>query len=91
MSNVYVGFEKPLVTCCGYGEEYNFGSGLCGATITVNSTEIFVGSCEKPSTRVTWDGIHYTEAANKVIFDQISSGNFSDPPLPLNYACLRND
>ncbi|KAK4274015.1 hypothetical protein QN277_017307 [Acacia crassicarpa] len=85
------GFEKPLVACCGYGGDYNFGSVPCGGTVTENGTDIFVGSCEKPSTRVNWDGIHYTEAANKVIFDQISSGAFSDPPFPLNNACLRND
>ncbi|KAI9097579.1 hypothetical protein K1719_025350 [Acacia pycnantha] len=84
-------FEKPLVACCGYGGDYNFGGVLCGGTVTENGTDIFVGSYEKPSTRVNWDEIHYTEAANKAIFDQISSGAFSDPPLPLNNACLRND
>ena len=56
----------------------------------LNGTEIFVGSCERPSVRVNWDGIHYTEAANKFIFHQISSGAFSEPPLPLNMACHKN-
>ncbi|XP_028775025.1 esterase-like [Neltuma alba] len=84
------GFEKPLVACCGYGGEYKHGDVRCGNTVTVNGTEIFVGSCENPSTRISWDGVHYTEAANKVVFEQISSGAFSDPPLPLNKACYRN-
>ena len=84
------GFEYPLVACCGYGGQYNYGSGECGDTINVNGTEIFVGSCERPSARINWDGVHYTEAANKVIFDQISTGAFSDPPIGLKMACRRN-
>ncbi|KAI4337817.1 hypothetical protein L6164_016188 [Bauhinia variegata] len=84
------GFENPLVVCCGYGGEYNFRSLECGSTIEVNGTQILVGSCERPDLRVVWDGVHYTEAANKVIFDQISTGNFSDPPLSLKMACHRN-
>lgn len=83
------GFELPLVACCGYGGLYNYGSAGCGATITVNGTQITVGSCDNPSVRVVWDGIHYTEAANKFVFEQISTGAFSDPPIPLKMACHR--
>ena len=78
------------MACCGYGGKYNHGNIMCGRRGIVNGTEIFVGSCENPSTRISWDGIHYTDAANKVVFDQISSGAFSDPPIPLNEACYRN-
>ncbi|TKY56152.1 Esterase protein [Spatholobus suberectus] len=85
------GFELPLVACCGYGGKYNFSNSVgCGGIIKVNGTDIFVGSCEKPSVRVIWDGTHYTEAANKVVFDLISSGAFTDPPIPLKMACHRN-
>ncbi|KAL5558407.1 hypothetical protein UlMin_034618 [Ulmus minor] len=84
------GFELPLVACCGYGGEYNYSSFSCGLTITVKGSQVFVGSCGRESFRVNWDGIHYTEAANKVVFDKISTGAFSDPPIPLNKACLRN-
>ena len=54
---------------------------------TVNGSQIFVGSCECPLVRVNWDGIHYIEAANKFVFDQISTGAFSDPSIPLKMAC----
>ena len=81
------GFELPLVACCGYGGIYNYGSGDCGETVTINGSQIFVGSCEHPSIRVNWDGGHYTEVANKFIFNQISSGLFSDSPTPLKMAC----
>ncbi|KAL9359176.1 hypothetical protein Peur_047299 [Populus x canadensis] len=85
------GFELPLITCCGYGGKYNYSDAAgCGETITVNNTKMVVGSCDNPSVRVDWDGAHYTEAANKFVFDRISTGAFSDPPIPLNMACHRN-
>ncbi|CAL0315494.1 unnamed protein product [Lupinus luteus] len=85
------GFEDPQVACCGYGGKYNFNHIVgCGDSMKVNGTEISAGSCGKASVRVMWDGIHYTEAANKVVFDKISSGAFTDPPIPLNMACLRS-
>ncbi|XP_021806580.1 esterase-like [Prunus avium] len=85
------GFELPLVACCGYGGKYNFNSSAeCGGTVAVNGSQIFVGSCKRPSARVNWDGIHYTEAAAKFVFDKISTGAFSDPPFPLKQACHRN-
>ncbi|KAM5564204.1 hypothetical protein ABKV19_018696 [Rosa sericea] len=85
------GFELPLVACCGYGGKYNYNATAeCGATITVNGSQIFVGSCKNPSTRVIWDGGHYTEAAAKFVFDKISTGAYSDPPLPLKQACHRS-
>ena len=78
------------MTCCGYGGQYNYNTEVnCGRTITVNGTKIFVGSCDRPSVRVVWDGGHYTEAANKFVFDHISSGSFSDPHVPLKQACQR--
>ncbi|POO00124.1 Lipase [Trema orientale] len=85
------GFELPLVACCGHGGKYNYsGTVGCGGTITVNGSQIIVGSCGQASVRVNWDGGHYTEAANKIVFDKISTGAFSDPPLPLRRACYKS-
>ncbi|XP_059630748.1 esterase-like [Cornus florida] len=83
------GFELPLVSCCGYGGKYNFGVVGCGRTATVNGSQIFGGSCKDPSVRVYWDGFHFTDAANKFFIDQLSTGAFSDPPIPLKMACHR--
>ncbi|CAJ2674462.1 esterase-like [Trifolium pratense] len=84
------GFELPFVTCCGYGGKHNWNiNNKCGEFININGTKHVVSSCKNPSTRVIWDGGHYTEAANKVIFDKISTGAFTDPPIPLNMACHR--
>ncbi|KAK7385193.1 hypothetical protein VNO78_30906 [Psophocarpus tetragonolobus] len=84
------GFEQPLVTCCGYGGKYNYNVlAECGEPINVKGTNSVVGSCPKPSARVIWDGIHYTEAANKVVFELTSAGNnnFTDPPTELKMSC----
>lgn len=85
------GFEHPFVACCGHGGKYNYNRYIgCGAKIMVNGTEVLIGkSCKKPHTRVSWDGVHYTEAANKWIFDQISGGAFSYPSIPLRMACYK--
>ncbi|WOL14378.1 hypothetical protein Cni_G23158 [Canna indica] len=85
------GFELPLVSCCGHGGKYNFNiHHMCGSKITVNGTEVVIGkSCKNPSKRIVWDGIHYTEAANKWVFDRIVGGKFSFPPTPLRMACKK--
>lgn len=74
------GFEDPFQVCCGNGGKYNYSSrAKCGSALAK--------SCEDPSVMVSWDGIHFTEAANKWIFDQIKEGFFSDPPVSLKSAC----
>ncbi|KAK3005262.1 hypothetical protein RJ639_017028 [Escallonia herrerae] len=85
------GFEHPLQACCGHGGKYNYNMHVgCGGKIKVNGKEVLLGkSCEKPSVMINWDGVHYTQAANKWVFDQIVDGSFSDPPTPLKMACHR--
>ena len=90
-------FEIPLVACCGYRGTYNNGgcaccgyrgtynNGGCGGKLPVNGSQIFIGSYEH--LRVNWDEIHYSEAANKFVFNQISTRAFFDPPVPLEMAC----
>ncbi|KQK15480.1 hypothetical protein BRADI_1g23120v3 [Brachypodium distachyon] len=85
-----LGFDDPLLTCCGHGAgRYNFDQKVgCGGKVQVNGTSVLVGnSCDDPSRRVSWDGVHFTEAANKFVFDQIVGGALSDPPVPLRQAC----
>ncbi|KAG6508090.1 GDSL esterase/lipase At3g26430-like [Zingiber officinale] len=83
------GFELPLVACCGHGGKYNYNINIgCGSTVTKNGKEVMVGkACQNPSKRIIWDGVHYTDTANKWIFQQIMDGKFSDPPIPLRLAC----
>ncbi|KAL6983781.1 hypothetical protein U1Q18_017157 [Sarracenia purpurea var. burkii] len=85
------GFEHPLQACCGHGGKYNYNRNIrCGGKITVHGKKILVGKpCKNPSVRINWDGVHYTQAANKWVFDRIVNGSFSDPPIPLKMACHR--
>ncbi|XP_042489015.1 esterase-like isoform X2 [Macadamia integrifolia] len=86
------GFQQPLVACCGFGGKYNFtNTARCGQTVVVDGKPTFIGSCANPSVRVNWDGSHLTEAANKFIVDQLVTGKFSDPPIPLQNACNRDE
>ncbi|XP_068652097.1 GDSL esterase/lipase At3g26430-like [Aristolochia californica] len=86
------GFEKPLEACCGHGGKYNYNRSMrCGSTVEVNGTRVLIGrSCRNPQVRVIWDGIHYTQAANRWVFDGIRGGSYSDPPTPLYLACQGN-
>ncbi|CAK9316540.1 unnamed protein product [Citrullus colocynthis] len=85
------GFEFPLRACCGHGGKYNFNVKLgCGAKKRINGKDVLIGkSCKNPEVYVNWDGVHYTQAANKWIFNQIKDGSYSDPPIPLKMACHR--
>ncbi|XP_045798248.1 GDSL esterase/lipase At5g14450-like isoform X1 [Trifolium pratense] len=79
------GFVDPSKICCGYHEDgYHV---FCGSKQTINGTEIVTSSCEDPSKYISWDGVHYTEAANQWIADRIVDGSFSDPPLPISQSC----
>lgn len=74
--NYVLGFRNPLETCCGAGGgKYNFDvsarCGMPGATT----------ACRDPSTRLSWDGVHPTEAANKMIADAWLNGPYCTPPI----------
>ncbi|OAY58265.1 esterase [Manihot esculenta] len=80
------GFEFPHVACCGYGGKYNYSSvAECGdRVITEDGNRIVVDACPSPANRVMWDGVHYTEAANRYVFDQISTGAFLEHSAAFN-------
>ncbi|XP_060171809.1 GDSL esterase/lipase At3g27950-like [Lycium barbarum] len=78
------GFGDPLKFCCGW---YNNGTEVaCGQTATVNGTEHGKASSD-PTKYISWDGIHYTDAANVWLAKSILSGSFSDPPVPIEQSC----
>ncbi|KAM4124777.1 hypothetical protein ACB094_01G256900 [Castanea mollissima] len=79
------GFVDARNICCGYHEDYKHV--WCGNKDKINGTEIYAGSCEDPSLYISWDGVHYTEAANQWIANQIINGSFSDPTIPITHAC----
>ncbi|KAJ0885056.1 putative alpha-L-fucosidase [Helianthus annuus] len=89
--NMSPGFVDPFLVCCGHGGKYNFNIAMrCGWTKMVNGTKTVIAkSCEDPSSRIMWDGLHFTEVANRWIYNQIADGAYSDPPMPLKTACHR--
>ncbi|KAF5479702.1 hypothetical protein F2P56_000501 [Juglans regia] len=79
------GFLDARNICCGYHED---GSHVwCGNKAKINGSEVYAGSCEDPSRYISWDGVHYTEAANYWVANHITDGSFSDPPLSITNAC----
>ncbi|KAM7269412.1 hypothetical protein ACFE04_024909 [Oxalis oulophora] len=86
-----LGFKQSLRACCGHGGKYNYNMHVgCGGKITKGGKQVLIGkACKDPSKAVIWDGVHYTQAANKYIYDNIVDGSFSDPPTPLKSACFR--
>ncbi|EPS58572.1 hypothetical protein M569_16239, partial [Genlisea aurea] len=75
------GFEQPLMACCGYGgSPLNYDSRIsCGQTKTLDGSSVTAVGCNDSTAFVNWDGIHYTEAANQHVTDQILTGRYSDP------------
>lgn len=83
-----LGFEDPMKICCGsFNDQYV----ACGerefdgnGTMTGSNT-----ACENPSKYISWDGKHYTEAANQFLAKLIINGSLSDPPISLSEACQK--
>ncbi|XP_048139667.1 GDSL esterase/lipase At3g27950-like [Rhodamnia argentea] len=57
------------------------------AVVQVNGTTIHGDACGDPQDRISWDGIHFTDAANSWIASRILNGSMSDPPVPVANAC----
>ncbi|KAF8037527.1 hypothetical protein BT93_B0429 [Corymbia citriodora subsp. variegata] len=77
------GFFDPSSFCCGSYYGYHID---CGKKAIVNGTE-YGNPCEDPSKHISWDGIHYSEAANKWVASRILSGSFSYPAVSIRKSC----
>ncbi|KAM6541404.1 hypothetical protein CsatB_005851 [Cannabis sativa] len=75
------GFESPLMACCGYGgPPHNYVRGRACGVAGYNM-------CEDVSKFISWDGVHYSEAANALFVSKILSTNYSIPPLDFHHFC----
>ncbi|KAJ1414685.1 SGNH hydrolase superfamily [Sesbania bispinosa] len=83
------GLQYGTKACCGYGGgEYNFDPKVyCGNTKEINGSTVVATACNDPYNYVSWDGIHATEAANKLTTYAILIGSYSDPPFPFQERC----
>ncbi|KAJ0014211.1 hypothetical protein Pint_19974 [Pistacia integerrima] len=76
-------FEQPIMACCGVGgPPLNYDSRIsCGQTKVINGITVTAKACPDSTEYVSWDGIHFTEAANQYVSSQILTGKYSDPPF----------
>lgn len=86
---VFEGLQHGITACCGYGGgSYNFDPQVfCGNTKEVNGQKVTASACGDPQNYVSWDGIHLTENANKMLTYAILSGSYFDPPFSINQYC----
>ncbi|KAJ0989298.1 hypothetical protein J5N97_007654 [Dioscorea zingiberensis] len=75
--------------CCGYGDgEYNYSKEVsCGDTKVIDGKNVTAAACKDPENYVSWDGVHTTDAANKLIALGVLNGSFSDPIFPFSKFC----
>ncbi|KAF0892747.1 hypothetical protein E2562_017710 [Oryza meyeriana var. granulata] len=69
---------EPLFACCGGG------GGPYNVNLTARCGDEGTAACGDPSEYVSWDGIHYTEAAYRVIARGIVEGQYTTPPILLS-------
>lgn len=68
------GFTSTIVACCGGGGPYNYDSKRpCGSPSS--------NYCDTPSSYVSWDGVHLTEAAYKLIAEGLLQGPYTIPQM----------
>ncbi|KAM3394075.1 GDSL esterase/lipase [Capsicum galapagoense] len=68
------GFTSTIVACCGGGGPYNYDLNIkCGSP----SSNV----CDNPSSYVSWDGVHLTEAAYKLIAKGLLQGPYTIPQM----------
>ncbi|KAF6175510.1 hypothetical protein GIB67_022000 [Kingdonia uniflora] len=81
MNSMKYGFVSPLMACCGNGgPPYNYNINMkCG--------ENGFSTCKEGVKYVSWDGVHYTEAANMIVASKILSTAYSTPKFRFDYFC----
>nr|XP_016448889.1 PREDICTED: GDSL esterase/lipase At1g28600-like [Nicotiana tabacum] len=68
------GFTSTIVACCGGGGPYNYDSlAICGSPLS--------NVCNNPSSYVSWDGVHLTEAAYRLIAKGLLQGPYAIPRM----------
>ncbi|NP_001357613.1 alpha-L-fucosidase 2 [Zea mays] len=71
------GIEKPLMACCGYGGppyNYNHFKACMSAEMQL---------CDVGTRFISWDGVHFTEAANAIVAAKVLTGDYSTPRVTI--------
>lgn len=89
----FSGLVYGTKACCGYGGgAYNFDQHVfCGYSNWIDGKEITANACTDPQNYVSWDGIHTTEAANKLLVQALlqnpNASSYFDPPFSFRHYC----
>ncbi|XP_047974228.1 GDSL esterase/lipase At4g01130 [Salvia hispanica] len=83
------GMKYGTKSCCGYGGgAYNFDKRVyCGNEKVINGRTLVATACGDPYNYVSWDGIHATDAANKIVAHAMINGSIFSPPFSLHKFC----
>lgn len=74
---VFPGIEKPLMTCCGHGgPPYNYDPKESCMT-----SDKYL--CKLGEKFISWDGVHFTDAANGIVASKVLSGEYNIPRVKL--------
>jgi GDSL-like Lipase/Acylhydrolase len=77
----FLGFDNRYMACCGHGGppyNYNHSITCMGAGFEL---------CDDGSKHISWDGVHYSEAANSVVASKILTTEYSRPRINFEFFC----
>uniref|UniRef100_J3M463 Uncharacterized protein n=1 Tax=Oryza brachyantha TaxID=4533 RepID=J3M463_ORYBR len=78
------GIKKPLMTCCGHGgPPYNYDPKI---SCSVTDDKYM---CKLDEKFISWDGVHFTDAANEIVASKVISGEFSIPRIKLTTTVVK--
>lgn len=72
--------QLAIVFEAGGGPPYNYD-------IKVQCGQPGTQACSEGAKYISWDGIHFTEAANAIIASKIHSTAYSTPNTPFDFFC----
>eukprot|EP00253_Pinus_taeda_P020216 PITA_20216 len=82
------GFKETIRACCGVGGNYNYDANIwCGSTGTINGTTVEAKACANPASYIIWDGVHWTEHANRQLTQAILGGKYFEPAFSIASQC----
>ncbi|CAK9220931.1 unnamed protein product [Sphagnum troendelagicum] len=85
-NSTHYGILHPLSACCGHGGVYNYNKVVtCGHMGTVEGMVVAANSsCTNPTAYGSWDGIHPSQAVNRVVATAFLNGRHIEPDGGLN-------
>eukprot|EP00253_Pinus_taeda_P010176 PITA_10176 len=82
------GFKETIKVCCGVGGNYNYDANiLCGSTGIINGMTVEAKACADPASYIIWDGVHWTEHANRLLTQAILGGKYFQPAFSIANQC----